>query len=668
MCTRETKNYTTDVFKFTRLIAYFYYDLMRLTLESVHNTPTMWVSDDAQLSCQKLEFQMLSQKDCGSNNLRNQLEQSSHEIFGKFGEFVVKLDGSLESYQRITMKINEQSYLYQKMKLRQIAEWEYDEEGGTLFTRALDEDEENNDDEEEGKKSGLIIQLIMHPPFVMKLVKNSTGETQEQKVEYYGFVIDLFQLIVKEIPDFPKYTLEEYEAEDEIAIYGHYGTGKENKMGGGDDQNERTDWKGAITRFDEKTQMISLGAWTRTVERENKTDFTEPFFELVGNTVVMKKPLRHIYYWKFINVLEDNVWYCIISAYFLTSVLLAIFDRYSPYSYQNNKLKYKDDDEKRIFTLKESMWFCITSLTPQGGGEAPKSLSGRLVAATWWLFGFIVVASYSANLAAFLTVSRIDNRVEDMEKLAHQYKVRYGPVMGSALQTYFNRLALVEEKFYEVWKDMSLNDSLSEDERAKLAIWDYPISDRSTKIWSQVKEPDSMPKSYEAGLAAMKSSKTHKEGFALVADSLTVDYFAFTHCDVYRIGTEFSPRPMSLAISKNLRPLKKKIDEAIIKFRNDRTIEKLKGKWWDWNPLRQECEDWRLLSNGISLQNAGGTFIVYIAGVCSCFFAIAVENHFIKRMIVRDFKDMQSGKKRREASSNSNNRRLRLFCWRKKNR
>jgi hypothetical protein len=39
-------------------------------------------------------------------------------------------------------------------------------------------------------------------------------------------------------------------------------------------------------------------------------------------------------------------------------------------------------------------------------GEAPKNLSGRLVAATWWLFGFIIIASYTANLAAFLTVSR----------------------------------------------------------------------------------------------------------------------------------------------------------------------------------------------------------------------------------------------------------------------
>lgn len=50
-----------------------------------------------------------------------------------------------------------------------------------------------------------------------------------------------------------------------------------------------------------------------------------------------------------------------------------IFDRWSPYSYQNNRDKYIDDDEKREFNMKECLWFCMTSLTPQGGGEAPKS-------------------------------------------------------------------------------------------------------------------------------------------------------------------------------------------------------------------------------------------------------------------------------------------------------
>jgi hypothetical protein len=42
-----------------------------------------------------------------------------------------------------------------------------------------------------------------------------------------------------------------------------------------------------------------------------------------------------------------------------------VFDRWSPYSYQNNREKYKDDEEKREFTLKECLWFCMTSLTPQ---------------------------------------------------------------------------------------------------------------------------------------------------------------------------------------------------------------------------------------------------------------------------------------------------------------
>ncbi|QQP50894.1 Uncharacterized protein FKW44_012048, partial [Caligus rogercresseyi] len=129
--------------------------------------------------------------------------------------------------------------------------------------------------------------------------------------------------------------------------------------------------------------------------------------------------------------------------------LMWIFDKYSPYSYQNNIEKYEDDDEKRYFNFKECLWFCLTSLTPQGGGEAPKNLSGRLVAATWWLFGFIIIASYTANLAAFLTVSRLETPVESLEDLSKQYKIQYAPMNGSATMTYFERMAYIEDKFYE---------------------------------------------------------------------------------------------------------------------------------------------------------------------------------------------------------------------------
>lgn len=85
----------------------------------------------------------------------------------------------------------------------------------------------------------------------------------------------------------------------------------------------------------------------------------------------------------------------------------------------------------------------------QGGGEAPKNLSGRLVAATWWLFGFIIIASYTANLAAFLTVSRLDTPIESLDDLSKQYKITYAPLNGSAAMMYFQRMADIEARFYE---------------------------------------------------------------------------------------------------------------------------------------------------------------------------------------------------------------------------
>lgn len=87
-------------------------------------------------------------------------------------------------------------------------------------------------------------------------------------------------------------------------------------------------------------------------------------------------------------------------------------------------------------------------------------------------YRFIIIASYTANLAAFLTVARLDTPVESLEDLGKQYKVLYAPLNGSSAMTYFQRMSQIEGRFYEIWKDMSLNDSLTPVERSKLAVWD----------------------------------------------------------------------------------------------------------------------------------------------------------------------------------------------------
>jgi len=186
---------------------------------------------------------------------------------------------------------------------------------------------------------------------------------------------------------------------DEIAGIVHFDyTIQEVEDGKFGNMDEKGEWNGIVKKLIDKQADIGLGSMSVMAEREIVIDFTVPYYDLVGITIMMQRPSSPSSLFKFLTVLETNVWLCILAAYFFTSFLMWIFDRWSPYSYQNNREKYKDDEEKREFNLKECLWFCMTSLTPQGGGEAPKNLSGRLVAATWWLFGWVILLSFYKNV------------------------------------------------------------------------------------------------------------------------------------------------------------------------------------------------------------------------------------------------------------------------------
>ena len=61
---------------------------------------------------------------------------------------------------------------------------------------------------------------------------------------------------------------------------------------------------------------------------------------------------------------------------------------------------------------------CTSQTTYQGGGESPKCLSARIVAAVWWMCCFFILLIYTANLSAFLTESKMKTPVEKIEDLA----------------------------------------------------------------------------------------------------------------------------------------------------------------------------------------------------------------------------------------------------------
>ena len=63
-----------------------------------------------------------------------------------------------------------------------------------------------------------------------------------------------------------------------------------------------------------------------------------------------------------------------------------------------------------------------------------------MIAAMWWFFTLIMISSYTANLAAFLTVERMESPIESAEDLAKQTKIKYGCLESGSTRAFFRVL------------------------------------------------------------------------------------------------------------------------------------------------------------------------------------------------------------------------------------
>jgi hypothetical protein len=64
-------------------------------------------------------------------------------------------------------------------------------------------------------------------------------------------------------------------------------------------------------------------------------------------------------------------------------------------------------------------------------------MSGRTIASFWWFFTLIIISSYTANLAAFLTIERMEAPIESVADLAAQNKIRYGALRSGSTAGFF---------------------------------------------------------------------------------------------------------------------------------------------------------------------------------------------------------------------------------------
>ena len=89
----------------------------------------------------------------------------------------------------------------------------------------------------------------------------------------------------------------------------------------------------------------------------------------------------------------------------------------------------------RVKTL--TIALCLFPDNYLGSDVAPRTTSTRIIASIWYLFTLILVSSYTANLAAFLTVERMDTPIENVEDLSQQTAIKYGVMRGGSTFGFF---------------------------------------------------------------------------------------------------------------------------------------------------------------------------------------------------------------------------------------
>ncbi|KAH9514028.1 Glutamate receptor 1 [Bulinus truncatus] len=285
-------------------------------------------------------------------------------------------------------------------------------------------------------------------PFLM-LRERKDGEPAPQgNNRYEGFSIELANYLAKEVNNF--------QYEFRIVADNAYGAKLSNNS-----------WNGMIGELIDGVADLAVAPLTITAERERYVDFSKPFME-IGVTIVIKKPQsQRPGVFSFMEPLSVEVWVCIIVAYLTVSIGLFLVSRFSPVEWKKVRENQVNIDWSKVreekdgiyhndFSLFNSFWFSMGALMFQGSDTCPRSISGRIIGGAWWFFVLIIISSYTANLAAFLTIERMVSPIESADDLAKHPTIKYGAVAsGATLQFFLNSEVEVYRQMGEYMKTHS---------------------------------------------------------------------------------------------------------------------------------------------------------------------------------------------------------------------
>ncbi|CAJ0914337.1 unnamed protein product, partial [Mesorhabditis belari] len=271
-------------------------------------------------------------------------------------------------------------------------------------------------------------------PFAMEKDECRDGNNRTECLgnnKFEGYCIDLLDLLAERIPDF-RYEIRISEK-----------TGSKRADGS---------WDGMIGELLNGNADVAVASLTINQDRERVVDFSKPFMT-TGISIMIRKPEnKETSVFSFMRPLSSEIWMYIIFAYVGVSVVIFLVSRFSPYEWRVEETARGGFTISNDFSVYNCLWFTLAAFMQQGTDILPRSISGRIASSAWWFFTMIIVSSYTANLAAFLTLEKMQAPIESVEDLAKQSKIKYGIQAGGSTAQFFKHSSV--QIFHRMWRYM----------------------------------------------------------------------------------------------------------------------------------------------------------------------------------------------------------------------
>ncbi|KAL9891638.1 glutamate receptor ionotropic, kainate 2 isoform X3 [Glossina fuscipes] len=350
------------------------------------------------------------------------------------------------------------------------------------------------------------------------------------------------------------------------------------------------EWNGMLLEIMEDRADLGITDLTMTSDRESAVDFTIPFMNL-GIAILFRKPMKEPpKLFSFMSPFSGEVWLWLGISCVSVSLSMFILGRISPAEWDNPYPCIEEPTElENQFSLTNCFWFSIGALLQQGSELAPKGFSTRSVASFWSFFILIMVSSYTANLAAFLTVESLSTPIENVEDLAaNKGGVNYGAKLGGSTFNFFQGAKFpTYQKMYEFM--------------------------------------DSHPE-YMTSTNAEGVTRVENENYAFLMESTTIEYITERRCTLTQVGTLLDEKGYGIAMKKNS-PYRDVLSQAVLELQEQGVLVKMKTKWWKEKRGGGACTQKASSDSAaeLGMANVGGIYAVLLAGSIIAVFCGIVE-------------------------------------------